>query len=33
METKAAWVVKRHGLRLLPDVHDLLCPMLYLLGT
>jgi hypothetical protein len=33
METKAAWVVKRHGLRLLPDVPDLLCPMLYLLGT
>jgi hypothetical protein len=32
VETKAAWVVKRHGRRLLPDVHDLLCPMPYLLG-
>jgi hypothetical protein len=27
--TKAAWVVKRYGLRLLPELYDHLKPMLY----
>jgi predicted GIY-YIG superfamily endonuclease len=29
MGTKAAWVVKRHGLRLLPDLYEHLNPMPY----
>ena len=28
--TKAAWVVKRYGLRLLPELYDQLNPMPYL---